>query len=387
MKSNYLLLVISTFICSSSVNAQDVFRLEGTFTGLPDSTMIILNRMGTDFRVLETEVRLYLQNNKFNFSEHLDRPSFYQLRVRPKLDDIAKPRFSDYENMSFWAENKSMSLSGRKGEIRFSDVSGSALQDQFEEFVNLEKERKMQEKEATDSLVVLGSLLPESTRQAIIKRIRENTEVIRTKSLEFLLNHPEYYFARYELMVLNWADPKAINSFDLRSFYEQLPVDFKQDDYGKKLANLIKDDHRKQELFIGDKALPFQLPDSAGNLISLTSLPRKILLLDFWASGCLPCRKEHVNYAKVYDAYHTKGFEILSVSVDSHKDRWKRAMISDKMVWISLLDNEFKVYDQYGIQGIPSNYLIDQNGLIIGKNLRGEELANILEKITGSTLK
>jgi peroxiredoxin len=381
MKSPCPVLSILLILSSIASNAQDTFRLEATFTGLPDSTTIILNRVGTDFRILETEVTIYLENNRFSFSEKLERPTFYHLRIRPRNYDVGKPDLFEFESMGFWAENTNTSLTGNKGEIMFSNVTGSPLQEQFEEFVNLEKDKKNYRKSATDSLIMFGSQLPDSIRQSMIQKIRENSEVIKRKELEFLLSHPEYYFTRNELLLLNWGNPQTPSSLDLRSFYSQLPSEYKNDPYGKKLGELIKGGHARKELHTGDRVLPFELPDSAGNVVSIASLRKKVLLLDFWGSGCMPCLAEHVNYVKLYEIYRSKGFEILSVSVDSRKELWKRAMNRDKINWLSVWDREFSVYDKYRVQGLPSNFLIDENGLIIARDLRGEVLAKRLEQL------
>lgn len=383
MKTTYFVLSISMLLLSIYSNAQDQFQLEGYLDGFPDSTRIIINRKGADFRILETEVTLYLKNNRFSFSEKLVRPSFFSLRIRPKLNEGDNSNFTEYEEMSFWAENKPMSLTGSKGKIVFADVKGSVIQDQFEAFVGLEKERKLQVKSTGDSLRMFMAILPDSLKKTMINGFRENMELIRKKSIEFILTHPEYYFARNELIQLHWSSADQISLTDLRSFYEQLTTGFKNDAYGKQLGELIKTNKTKKALAVGDKALPFQLRDSAENMVSLSSLSGKLVLVDFWGSGCGPCRAEHQNYSSLYKTYQAKGFEILSISMDSRKDLWRKAMQADKMIWLSVWDREFVVYDSYKVEGIPTNYLIDKNGVIIGKDLRGKELADWLEGTLG----
>ena len=106
--------------------------------------------------------------------------------------------------------------------------------------------------------------------------------------------------------------------------------------------------------------------------------------MDFWASWCGPCRGENPNIVKAYNRFSPKGFTVLGVSLDQDGAKWKKAIEDDKLSWdqVSQLNgwkNEVSRY--YGIQGIPSNYLVDPDGIIIGRNLMGDELTKKLEKL------
>ncbi len=113
----------------------------------------------------------------------------------------------------------------------------------------------------------------------------------------------------------------------------------------------------------------------------LTLAKRKYLLIDFWASWCPPCRKENPNLVKTYAEFKNKGFSIISISLDSSVELWKKAISKDNLEWTQLIDRKAWNGDgikKYGIRLIPSNFLIDSNGKIIAKNLKGENLRNVL---------
>jgi peroxiredoxin len=130
---------------------------------------------------------------------------------------------------------------------------------------------------------------------------------------------------------------------------------------------------------IGKSAPEFTQTDTLGNPVSLSSFKGKYVLVDFWASWCGPCRRENPNVVKAFNKYKDKGFTILSISLDqpNAKDKWLKAIHDDGLAWTHVSDLQFwnnAVAKQYGIQAIPQNFLLDPQGKIIGKSLRGEEL-------------
>ncbi|MDD2621775.1 MAG: TlpA disulfide reductase family protein [Bacteroidales bacterium] len=120
------------------------------------------------------------------------------------------------------------------------------------------------------------------------------------------------------------------------------------------------------------------LPDTSGNIVRLSSLRGKIILIDFWASWCGPCRRESPNMVKLYETYRDQGFEIYAVSLDQSRDNWISAIESDGLTWIHVSDLkrwQCQAGIDYGIRSIPSTVLLDEEGRIIAKDLRGEALA------------
>jgi peroxiredoxin len=135
---------------------------------------------------------------------------------------------------------------------------------------------------------------------------------------------------------------------------------------------------------VGDKAPEIALPDPTGKIIALSSLRGKYVLIDFWSSWCGPCRRENPNVVKMYQTYKDKGFEIFGVSLDMNKEQWLQAIEQDGLTWTHVSDLGYwnsVVVPQYQISGIPATFLLDKEGKIIARDLRGAELEAKLKEV------
>lgn len=134
-----------------------------------------------------------------------------------------------------------------------------------------------------------------------------------------------------------------------------------------------------------DVAPEIVLNDTNGNPLALSSLRGKVVLLDFWASWCRPCRAENPNVVRMYEKYKDKGFTVYSVSLDNNRDAWLRAIEEDNLSWPNHV-SDLKGWQSegaaiYGVGSIPATFLIDENGVIIGQNLRGMDLERKLQEV------
>ncbi len=134
----------------------------------------------------------------------------------------------------------------------------------------------------------------------------------------------------------------------------------------------------------GQPAPELSLPDMNGNIIHLSDLKGKVVLIDFWASWCGPCRKNNPHLVRLYNKYHEKGFEIFGVSIDDHADAWKEAVKHDKLSWVQV--NDSKGWDApsaliYDVNAIPASFLLDKNGTIKKVDLVGWDLESELKSM------
>jgi peroxiredoxin len=139
-----------------------------------------------------------------------------------------------------------------------------------------------------------------------------------------------------------------------------------------------------KKLAIGSPAPEIALPDPDGNVVPLSSLRGKYVLVDFWAKWCGPCRRENPNIVRAYNKYKDKGFTVYGVSLDRTREDWLQGIREDGLTWTHVSDLKFwqsEAARTYNINAIPFSLLLDPNGIIIAKNLRGEALEKKLSEV------
>lgn len=181
-------------------------------------------------------------------------------------------------------------------------------------------------------------------------------------------------------LLRRWVNP--IDNFaEGKTYFAYLDTSLQHTRNGVKYKDLLE---QASKLSIGAIAPDFTLPDTAGYKYTLSHYRGRYVLVDFWASWCAPCRKENPNLIKAYAAYKGKNFQIVGVSLDDNKDKWMAAIKKDGITWpqISELGGwNSAVAQQYMLNAIPANFLLDTSGKIIAKNLRGEELEAALKEL------
>jgi peroxiredoxin len=136
---------------------------------------------------------------------------------------------------------------------------------------------------------------------------------------------------------------------------------------------------------VGQPAPDIALPDVDGKTIQLSQLKGKVVVLDFWASWCGPCRNENPFNVEMYDSYKSKGFTFFSISLDRNKEAWKKAIKKDELTWpYHGLDAQGEAANRYGVEAIPATFVIDRDGKILAIGLRGLELDAFLKKLLKS---
>ena len=189
------------------------------------------------------------------------------------------------------------------------------------------------------------------------------------KQLDLIRGNGDCFVSAYILAGMMQNTPLEI----LQELYGKFSEEVKDGYYGKLIAGQIT---HLEQISVGAIAPNFTVMTPVGDTISLHSIPGKVKLVDFWASWCAPCRKENPNLVKLYEEYHSKGFEVFSVSLDTDKAAWEKAITEDKLPWKqgSELLQVPQVAITYAIKAIPHTILLDEHNRIIAKDIRGKEL-------------
>lgn len=167
---------------------------------------------------------------------------------------------------------------------------------------------------------------------------------------------------------------------ETKEIYASMGEGAKSTHYGA----IIKERIERMEKTVGGALAPdFTLPDLNGNQVTMSAIKGKIKIIDFWASWCGPCRMNNPALKKIYDEFHSKGLEIIGVSLDNKKNGWQKAIEKDGLNWInvsSLKGWDCEVVQQYNVKGVPSLFILNENNRIIATGLRDEELRSFLEE-------
>jgi len=203
---------------------------------------------------------------------------------------------------------------------------------------------------------------------------KDFSKLLHAELKTFLRNHRSHPFSGAILAELSLVNP-ILTKAELNELYalldltKQTPQD---------LTLFKKGIDRMGIYAVGKPFLEFELPDQNGKIIRFRDFKGKIVLIDFWASWCGPCRKKNPELLALKQQYTSGNFEIIGISRDKNKKQWGDAIVKDKLEWVNLLDDDQKIGDALGIEHIPYNFLVDENGIIIGINLSTVEVQQLL---------
>jgi thiol-disulfide isomerase/thioredoxin len=206
----------------------------------------------------------------------------------------------------------------------------------------------------------------------------ENYDKHKDELIDFMKKEMGTSLAIYPTSI-PWGGEKNV------SFLVELAKQFEKAHPNTDIATKIKE---KVQIIaansIGGKVAEIKLPDASGNIVSLTSIKAKYILIDFWASWCAPCRRESGLLGQLYQKYRGEGFEIYGVGLESLKEIWVKAIEKDKRTWINVStfqQFESPVAFQYAVTALPANVLVDNSGKVIAKDLHGDDLKIVVEKL------
>ncbi|KQT35805.1 hypothetical protein ASG22_01940 [Chryseobacterium sp. Leaf405] len=203
---------------------------------------------------------------------------------------------------------------------------------------------------------------------------KDFNKLLYSKLVSFIRKHRAHPFSGAILAELALVNP-VLNKKELNRLYALLNVE-KQN--AQNLELFKKGIEKLDDFGIGKPFLDFNLPDQKGNIVHLEDYKGKLILIDFWASWCKPCREKNPELKAINEEFASANFEIIGISSDQNKKQWVVAIAKDQLTWTNVLDEGQTFKNVLGIEYIPYNYLIDEKGVVIGVNLQVSELKRIL---------
>jgi peroxiredoxin len=320
------------------------FSINATVTGFPEGATVEFLNGQTGAPEMTTTV----QGGKFSFKGKIDRPDFKIILFNREPPYI-----------TLFMDNSTVNITGDKTTIDKAIISGSPSHKAFEEFNNsLEPYQAVFDDKAPYDAVANANAM----------------EVIR----KFVAAHPGSYITPFAIIRFNQI---ADEISETEVLYNQLTPEIKTSAMSQYIAQQITE---AKVNGTGTLLPDFAQPDTSGISVSLSSLRGNYVLVDFWASWCGPCRQENPNLVAAYNKYKNKNFTVLGVSLDKAKPAWIDAIKMDGLTWTHVSDLQGwqnSVAQQFQIFSIPQNFLIDPDGKVVGKNLRGAALDRKLARI------
>ncbi|MFN0201816.1 MAG: redoxin domain-containing protein [Bacteroidia bacterium] len=366
----FLLFVLS--LLTSGLFAQKAgkaYSLSGKIGGLKDGTKVIFNYRKEDNAILADTAEIKKSTFKLKGSLNGATMGFLSFSGRS-------------ETMQLFMDNIKVTVVGHIDSIHKSVVKGSPEHDVYVKFFKMADNFR---KKRNDLIMAYSSYQAQNLQKEMADVQDEDRLLIvryRDSVKSFIKKHPKSLVSVYAILT-NFDKNAKLN--EVQELYKSLDASLQTGRYGKKIAENIE---RLQHSDVGQTAMDFTQPDLAGKKVSLSDYKGKYVLVDFWASWCGPCRKESPEIVAAFKKHKDKGFEVLSISLDQEKDPWLKAIQDDNLSmgagWTHVSDLKFwnnEVAQKYGITFIPANYLIDPQGVIIAKDLRGETLGVKLDEV------
>ncbi|MFP4489519.1 MAG: thioredoxin-like domain-containing protein [Bacteroidales bacterium] len=363
------------------------FTINGELEGSDPGSYIYLDKLGgTNLEPYDSV--MIADNGSFKFSGEVEHPEFFLLKISDSnfLTTLVEP--GDNITINAYADSLGFTaeVEGSPGTSKMIEYDQRLQQamDELQELGEIYQSRV----DSPDLDQVMTDL--DTRAQAILEDMNEYTRNFIDENIESMVSLIALYKqVTPQVYVLNIEEDleyyKRVDSTLSALYPESEPVKTLHSQLETVISSMENSAADAGNVGIGTVAPEIALPSPEGDVIKLSSTRGQYVLLDFWAAWCSPCRRENPNLVEAYEKYSDEGFEIFQVSLDQTREAWLEGIEEDNLDdWIHVSDLKYwssEVVPLYGIESIPTNYLLDQEGRIIAANLRGEALVQKLSEL------
>lgn len=340
-------------------------QIEGSINHPSDKGYVVLEKIGEN-NIDIVDTLMVSSDSTFRYSLDNGAPGFYRLNLYDK----------QYVNLILDDEDVNIVADGNRPD-GFVEVHGSKDTDYFYEVNDIMREFQQKVNELNADFMKARADEDEEAMQDVESRYAkietENTEKLKTKINDMGNSIAAFY-------AVNFLDAEKEFAY-LSELADKFKENMPDSRYTEQFVAQVEELRR---LSIGMEAPEIALPNPQGDTVKLSSLQGKYVMIDFWAAWCKPCRMENPNVVRLYNKYKDKGFEIYGVSLDRTKEAWMEAIKQDNLGWVHVSDLQYfdsEAASLYNINAIPATILLDREGNIIAKNLRGKALEDKLAEL------
>ena len=364
---------------SEELNLENNFSISGTILGAANQPVILeaLSAKGT-IKLAETMTEV---NGDFELIGNIKGMGLYQLSVgiagNKSIPITLSPKEKIKVNGSYANFERLVDIKGAKWGPVVSEYM-RIFNDFAVQQMALVNDPKLTEEQKMQEFLKLRKPLDEFAKQQMLKDLSNPANIVLTTSMTPAMGFEQWDPSNLE--VLKSVSKAFKKKYPSSPITKSMDVQVQQIEAG---YNQFKNGGIPSE--VSTLAPEISLPNPEGKTLQLSSLRGKVVLIDFWASWCGPCRRENPNVVAMYTKYKDKGFTIFSVSLDNDKEAWKRAIKADGLSWPYHV-SDLKQWDSplvqlYQFEGIPFTVLLDKKGNIVAKNLRGQALESKIKEL------
>lgn len=376
MRKCLLLVLLATFVFGCATAPHNGYVLTGTVPEAWEGKPVVL--MVTDAGQRYAADSAIITDGKFQIKGKFDIPRYCTLVIYLDPENRNDPHL--ILGTSLFLDTTAVDLvceySGTKPAF---SITGGAAQAEFQRYLdNIEPMEK--DRSATFSRYGAAYYRGENSQEALqlAREVTEKGGKVREYKMEYIKEHPGSVVSLYALREI-CSRYSELSMEEMNRFFAGLSPRLRESEMGKALHKKIQD----RRIILGNAFPDTELKDAEGNLKKISDFvtPGRYTLVEFWASWCGPCRAEIPHMKNAYKKYHPKGFDIVSISIDSENQAWQGALKEEKMPWKQLLDDSHTAKEAFEVTGVPTSVLVDDQGRIYNLNARGGWLDLALEEI------